>query len=427
MLEPLEDRVTPSGLAPAAGSSIDPLQIARSAHVSQVAAPPVRAAQDVGQGLESRSPLPGNRPVLPRGADPARASFIDPTARIVGARQISIGERVYIGPFVTLIARRGGTITIGDGANIQDNATIVADGPDADVVLGDLADVAHNATVIGPARIGTDPDVPAFVAFNAVVDRATVESGAFVQSLARLAPGIVLHAGRSLQPGRFAQTQAEADDFSLGKVRPVVPENMQFLRNDILVNTIFAREYAALASSSPLSVRGISIDPPNLQLNPDSGPPTLAGRARTVPRFRDRIIGDVWLADSLGGLNRVLGRGVSIRADEGTPFRLGHIVRLGDRVTIHALGDSPIAVGDGVRIGSNTVLHGRPEAPGRLTLLGNNIRVGSNSVVFRSVVGDDSVIGDFVYLDNSQLPPGSVVPRGTILRDNQVEGLVEWI
>ena len=58
--------------------------------------------------------------------------------------------------------------------------------------------------------------------------------------------------------------------------------------------------------------------------------------------------------------------------------------------------------------------------------LGNNVTIGDNAVVFRSVVGDGSTIGAKAYVDKSQLAPNSVVPDGQILIGNVVQGTVEW-
>src|SRR5205807_3524786 len=134
-------------------------------------------------------------------------------------------------------------------------------------------------------------------------------------------------------------------------VRLITPDDFTFMNGVVEVNTSFARTYAALATASPRSIRGISIDPANPPFNPDSGPPTLAGQPKTAPRFRDRIIGDVRLADTLRVLNRILGRRDSIRADEGTPFTIGHIARFFNRITIHALEHTGITVGDNLRVG----------------------------------------------------------------------------
>ena len=124
-------------------------------------------------------------------------------------------------------ARNGATISIGDGSNVQDNVAISAVGPHANVVIGDQVILAHNATVDGPSTIGAPGGAPAFVGFNAIIDGATVQPGAMVSSLAKVAPGIVIPTGYKVLPGMYIQTQAQADDPSLGKVAKVTAARHQ--------------------------------------------------------------------------------------------------------------------------------------------------------------------------------------------------------
>ncbi len=113
-----------------------------------------------------------NASVTLSAASPGAATFIDPTAVIRGARAISIGIQDYVAPFATLMASRGGTISIGNGSNVQDNVEVLANGPRARVEIGDQAILAHNATVIGPATIGAKGGAPTFVGFNAIIRSA---------------------------------------------------------------------------------------------------------------------------------------------------------------------------------------------------------------------------------------------------------------
>ena len=104
------------------------------------------------------------------------------------------------------------------------------------VVIGDEVILAHNATIVGPATIGAPGGAPAFVGFNAIIDGATVQPGAMVSSLAKVAPGIVIHTGYNVLPGMYIQTQAQADDPNLGKVTAVTPDDIQFMNDVIHVN-----------------------------------------------------------------------------------------------------------------------------------------------------------------------------------------------
>ena len=60
-------------------------------------------------------------------------------------------------------------------------------------------------------------------------------------------------------------------------------------------------------------------------------------------------------------------------------------------------------------------------------MIGSGVRIGAWDVVFRSTIGDNCVIGPYAYIDGSQLAPGTVVPRGAIIINNQYLGQVQWI
>ena len=129
-------------------------------------------------------------PVMSFTTSPSTATFIDPTAVLRGGRRaITFGSQDYVAPFATLTAMRGGTISIGSGSNVQDNVAITARGKKGKVMIGDEVILAHNATVNGPSTIGAVGGAPTFVGFNAIIDRATVQPGAMVSALAKVAPG----------------------------------------------------------------------------------------------------------------------------------------------------------------------------------------------------------------------------------------------
>jgi carbonic anhydrase/acetyltransferase-like protein (isoleucine patch superfamily) len=151
-----------------------------------------RVAAEAGALPTPHPSVPANHPVPEAVASPSTATFIDPTAVIQNARSTTIGDRVYIGPFATVRARRGSAISIGNSSNVQDNVEVRAAGRHGGVVIGDNVILAHNASVIGPATIGAPGGAAAFVGFNAVIDAATVQPGAMVSGLAKVAPGIVI-------------------------------------------------------------------------------------------------------------------------------------------------------------------------------------------------------------------------------------------
>src|SRR5262249_37936626 len=155
--------------------------------------------------------------------------------------------------------------------------------------------------------------------------------------------------------------------------------------------------------------------------NPKSVAPTLNGKRTVDPRFKDRIIGKVKLANTLAQLARALGAKDAIRADEGFPFKIGALGKWGNRVTVHALEETSITIGPGSKFGFHAVIHGGPDdgnQPHELTRIGKQVTVGAFGIIFRSTVGAGSVIGSRALVDGSQLPARTVVPAGTIIIKN---------
>src|SRR6516225_7101103 len=66
-----------------------------------------------------------NTPVLPFGASLAVATFIDPSTDIINGKHTVLGQKSYIGPYVTLNSTSG-FIKIGTGSDVLDNASIVS-------------------------------------------------------------------------------------------------------------------------------------------------------------------------------------------------------------------------------------------------------------------------------------------------------------
>jgi carbonic anhydrase/acetyltransferase-like protein (isoleucine patch superfamily) len=371
-----------------------------------------------------------DNPMTSAATSSSTATFIDPTAIIGNANATTFGIQDYVGPFATFRARGGATISIGNSSNVQDNVIIQSAGRNASVVIGDHVILAHGATVIGPATIGAPGGAAAFVGFNATIDGATVEPGAMVSSLAKVAPGIVIPTGMNVLPGMYITTQAQADDLRLGKVAEVTAGDIKFMNDVIHVNETLAAGYSQQAIESPSSVRGIGPNPPAPPFNPISYTPTLAGVPTSAPRFRNRIIGDVQMSNRGAQLHRVMGRGDSIRADEASPFLIGRIAAMANRVTIHGLEFSDLKSGHGDWFGNHSVIHGGEDSgqdPQETTVLGSGVRIGAWDVVFRSTIGDRCVIGAYAYIDGSTVPPGTFVPRGAIIINNQYLGRVQSV
>jgi carbonic anhydrase/acetyltransferase-like protein (isoleucine patch superfamily) len=241
---------------------------------------------------------------------------------------------------------------------------------------------------------------------------------------------VTLHGGLKVLPGKFVQTQAQADDPALGKVAAVTDADRTFMNGVIHVNEFFAEGYAHLAlHNHGQAVRGINVNPGGSDFNPKSVAPTLNGQRTVDPGFKDRIIGKVELANTLAQLARALGAKDAIRADEGFPFKIGELGRWGDRVTVHALEETSITIGPGSKFGFHAVIHGGPDDgnhPHDLTRIGKHVTVGAFGIIFRSTVGAGSVIGSRALVDGSQLPAGTVVPDGAIIINNVYLGQIEW-
>lgn len=167
------------------------------------------------------TPMGRNRPVVPAGADPTVASFVDPTVSINGPAYVKIGQSSFVAPFAQLKAGKKGTLVIGNGSDVQDNATI--DATSGNVTIGDLVPVAHGATIVGPATIGgfasngplpTENGVTydAFISFNAWIENAVIEPGALVNGLAKVTGGVTIPAGFQVLPGQLVQNQADLSD-----------------------------------------------------------------------------------------------------------------------------------------------------------------------------------------------------------------------
>ncbi len=383
------------------------------------------AGASTSSSCASLSPAANGLPVLPTTAGPGFASFVDPSARIESPGRVMIGCRAFVAPFVSLDGSQG-PIVIGDETNLQDNVLVSG----KLVILGDRVSVAHGATIVGPATVGASKGKAAFVGFNAYIDAATVEGDAFVGHLARIAPGIVIHAGTKVLPGKFIQTQEEADNVALGKVTKVTDADRAFMDAVLHVNVSFAGGYTDLFHTSPGQVKGVGRDPGHTEFNHDADLPTFHGKGEAHPENdRFRIIGGVQMDDAFEELAKKVGRNVSIRADEGEHFHFGVLSLLQDRVTFHALEHTELEVGNRDNIGFHVVVHAGPDdasEPHAVSQIGDDVTIKDWAVVFRSKIGNGSTIGVRAYVDGSHLAPGTVVPDRAIMIKDKIVGYVEW-
>ncbi len=412
------------------------------------------------------SPTSTDRPVCPAAGEPETASFLDPTSEAIAPERIHLAPHVYVAPFAALDASRG-SIRIGPESNVQDNVAVVGGGaPDqaragalarlgldeaSGVETGERVILAHGSRVLGPARLGvgdvlqvaggeggTTSDSGVFVSFGAEVDGAVLERDSGLSALARVGPGVRLPSGFIVLPGKNVTTQAEAEDAGLGKVRPIVAADREFNAGVVEVNVGLAREYTRLYRDDATHVRGINYDPGGNEFDRSRDLPTVesdlcTGPQVREPQFDNRVIGDACFADSLAQLRDKMGRSISIRADEGGPFGIGTITRMGGGVIFHALEGTDLRTGDNVTYGVGVIVHGggRPQvdpttglaAP---TLIGDEVVLADGSIVFRSFVRNGARIGTRSAVVGSELALGQVIPDRVIYANDAVFGPVEW-
>lgn len=116
----------------------------------------------------------------------------------------------------------------------------------------------------------------------------------------------------------------------------------------------------------------------------------------------------------------------SIRADEGTPFFIGHGTNVQDQVVFHGLRDQWFEVDDipwSIYVGSHcsiahcACIHG-PAVIGKKTF------VGVRSTVWGSVIGRNCYIGFHCLIMGVKIPPNRFVPHGSqILKQEDAEAL----
>ncbi|MDZ8134440.1 MAG: acetyltransferase [Nostoc sp. DedQUE04] len=390
------------------------------------------------------NPTAHNLPICPSTAPSESASFIDPTATIRNPTNISLGKKVYVAPFAKLDATTA-PISIAEDSNVQDQVKITASG--TGVEIGRRVILAHMAIVKGAAKIGTqgstgpftDPitnaqfnnNIPeTFLAFNCEIDGATVERNTVINFLSRVGPGVTLPAGKVVLPGKNVTNNFEATSGSLGKVANLTQADVALMEGIIEVNDALAKGYTELARADLTNVRGINLAPVTA-FNP-GGLPQIGGIVTRDPNFRNRIIGNLVLKDSLASLTKKIGNRISLRADEGQPFNVGKIAGMANDVVFHALTTTSLTLGNGVGYGPRALVHGGRQvvngvANGPETSIGDAVGLGPNSVILRASIGKNSAIGQKSAVFNSTLAPKTEVRSRTIYADNGSMILpVEW-
>ncbi|HHW60401.1 MAG TPA: gamma carbonic anhydrase family protein [Syntrophomonadaceae bacterium] len=163
------------------------------------------------------------RPVI------AATAFIHPQATVIG--EVSIGERCYIGAGA-IIRGDYGSISIGDGTNVQENAVLHTE-PTTALEIQENVLIGHAAIVHGPgvARKG-----------------ATIGMGAVVNASFDLGEHSMLAAGSLLPPRR----EIPACKLAMGnpaRVSKEIPEQQQ------TINRISVEFYQELAGRCQQSLK----------------------------------------------------------------------------------------------------------------------------------------------------------------------------
>jgi carbonic anhydrase/acetyltransferase-like protein (isoleucine patch superfamily) len=172
--------------------------------------------------------LPDCQGRLPR-VDPT--AKVMPTAVLVGA--VTVGAGCFIAPHATIRADEPGSqVIIGDDCNIQDNVVVHALAGST-VSIGEGSSLGHSCIVHGPCVLGQ----MCFIGFGAVVFHAKLGDGVVVMHRA------VVH-GVDLPPGKMAPTGAVLEGVIDASALPDVPEEtFNFVKRVVATNVSMAKSY----------------------------------------------------------------------------------------------------------------------------------------------------------------------------------------
>jgi carbonic anhydrase/acetyltransferase-like protein (isoleucine patch superfamily) len=164
-------------------------------------------------------------PIISSGA------YISESAVITG--NVIIGEHVFIALHASIRADEPGSqVIIGNGCNIQDNVIVQAL-TNTNVLIGDHTSLSHGCIVHGRIDVGKNY----FIGFGAVIFDCSIGDGSFVSHRA-LVRGVKIASGKAVPDGAVIVRQVEADALEAAK-----PENTQFTLNVIKTNKMLARSY----------------------------------------------------------------------------------------------------------------------------------------------------------------------------------------
>jgi carbonic anhydrase/acetyltransferase-like protein (isoleucine patch superfamily) len=399
--------------------------------------------------------------VLPFATPSKLATFIDPTVNINNGYAVIVGAPSFIAPFASLNAH-GGIIKIGNGTDIMDNASIVANplhphtAPAPQVLIGDHVLLDFGAQILGPSIIGAYGSSSKITAVGpgALIDQANIEPGAIVSALARVGPGVTVPSGFLVLPGKNVTTNEEASEPALGIVRRVTSSDLSGFTSRLTANQSLATGYNTLYQGQSATGPSVGVAPPSPGINngnlatirgansePGSAtastpylpagasPEFLSPRGGLVSavliNYPARITGAVKFTQTAKQLAHNLGRRNSIRADMGGPMNVGSMSHSGNGVTVNALSGGPLTIGQNLVVGNNATIVGGSSTTTKI-VIGDNVTIGNGAVVEGTSLGSGSTVGDRAFLLNSTFPAGTKIPAGSIYENSKLIGYVEW-
>ncbi|MEO0940171.1 MAG: ribulose bisphosphate carboxylase small subunit [Cyanobacteria bacterium J06642_12] len=130
-----------------------------------------------------------------------------------------------------------------------------------------------------------------------------------------------------------------------------------------------------------------------------------------------KIVGDVRIHE-----NVMVAPGTSIRADEGSPFRIGANTNVQDGVVMHGLADGRVLGDDGesfsIWIGNNTSITHKALIHGP-AYIGDDCFIGFRSTVFNARINRGCIVMMHALIQDVEIPAGKYVPSGSIVTSQQ--------
>ncbi len=124
--------------------------------------------------------------------------------------------------------------------------------------------------------------------------------------------------------------------------------------------------------------------------------------------------------------NVFIGPYAVIRADEVDDngemetIVIGAHSNIQDGVVIHSKAGAQVKIGEHTSIAHRSIVHGP-------CVVGNNVFIGFNSVLFNCVVGDGSVVRHNSVVEGCDIPPGFYIPSTTNIHSSSELGNIEQV